>query len=716
MNRYVYASLFSLAGFAAQLALTAQAQLASIDAKSEALAVKAFSHGYASAALIAIIVGYFVLGAIAHLLPMLFATKVHADLERKSHPRVHEIASRRGMQTLALAVTLLLMALCNQRLFPASTAFPNIDLLFSQAASPLLVYGLPALICGIVMYWMAIAASRRARVGVTALAVVLVAGWQAPLSLPHQDSEPRAQPDVIVIGVDSLRPDHLNTYGFPGKPIAPVIDQFVAGSRRFDQAYTTQGRTFVAYMSILSGLYPTHHGARENLYPANLYRKDASIAHRFAKSGYTTALAMDEARFANFDRGFGFDEVISPPPGVADFLIGTFLDTVGTNLLQFLPYSDYFMPHVAGNRAASSVYRPAAFDNKIARAIRSADERKPLFLVSHYCIAHIPYVAVKEPMPALPVPYQDSSPTYRAAIAVADGQVSTLLSHLRAAGRLDNAVVVLLSDHGESLGMAKDLWHNSTGTGNFTAFTRGHGSMALDESESRVLLSIQRYINGKAALTPAASQTAVGLVDVAPTLLTMAGVGYEAHDFDGLRLLDRDGRFAALPTRALFVESGISGVSLQKTKVDPGEVATEFSYLYRITPALRFELQPSELPEQLRRKQRVMLLGRYGLSSWPSRARPDEVGNWIRLDRLTKVAESLPLDTADFVVQAYKPLLCAHFATDAEFRKHWCGQAKAHSLSPAGPLATAAPEDATLTLPAKLESSSKIPVKPLVLQ
>jgi len=529
---------------------------------------------------------------------------------------------------------------------------------------------------------------------------MLVAGWQAPLAFSSEEQVSRAQPDVIVIGVDSLRPDHLGSYGFPGNPIAPTIDAFVAGSRRFDQAYTTQGRTFVAYMSILSGLYPTHHGARENLYPTNLYRKDASIAFRFAKNGYTTALAMDEARFANFDRGFGFDQVVSPPPGLSDFLVGTFLDTVGTNLLQFLPYSDYLMPHVAGNRAAAAVYLPAVFDRRVGRAIRSSDSHKPLFLVSHYCIAHVPFALPAKEAEPLPAPYEDSPASYRAAVAVADGQVSKLLSELKAAGRLNNAVVVMLSDHGEGLGMAKDRWHNKNGTTHSSAYIWGHGASALNAAESRVVLSFQRYSNGKAMLAPAASEAPVGLTDIAPTLLTLSGIGYAPGDFDGRALLGGEGDAVALPNRALFIESGISGVSLQKAKVDPGEVASEFSYLYRITPELRFELEPEELPDQLRRKQRAVLLGRYGLTSWPYRSRPDEIGSWVKLDRVTKLVEELPLDSTDPVVQAYKPLLCAHFAVDAQFIDQWCGP----------------PQAMPALARANLESPSKTPVKPLVLQ
>src|SRR5688572_29016661 len=126
---------------------------------------------------------------------------------------------------------------------------------------------------------------------------------------------------------------------------------------RFTRAYTPQARTFVAYMGILTGRYPTRHKARENLYPRDLFDRGPTLAHRLREHGYATLFAIDDVRFANIDHSFGFDHVATPAVGILDFLLGTVYDTVGTNLFQLLPFADRAMPHVAGNRAAATIYR-----------------------------------------------------------------------------------------------------------------------------------------------------------------------------------------------------------------------------------------------------------------------------------------------------------------------------------------------------------------------
>src|SRR5690606_21814808 len=150
-------------------------------------------------------------------------------------------------------------------------------------------------------YWLAKYSSWSTRTAASVLGALGIGLWTLPTAHHWTASvAERSQPDVIIIGVDSLRPDHLVPYGFPGPSLTPNIDHFVSGAVRFDRAYTPQGRTFIAYMSILTGSYPIRHGARENLYPTNHIDKTASIAHFLRAQNYQTMLAMDEARFANF--------------------------------------------------------------------------------------------------------------------------------------------------------------------------------------------------------------------------------------------------------------------------------------------------------------------------------------------------------------------------------------------------------------------------------
>lgn len=658
-----------------QLLLAAYPLLSQLTPKSQSLALQPLTQGLASVKLIGILLGYLLLAFAAHAAPMLLTTKIFDDLARRGPARTRQLLTQRGMFILALAGMAMLMVIANTLVFPLSSAFPGSDLLFEQAASPALVYGLPAAYALAALYWLIYVADKRVQLTAACLLFLMLVAWKWPTGNSDHSNTPYGRPDLIVIGVDSLRPDHLTSFGLVDRSLAPTIDHLISESVQFDRAYTTQARTFVAYMSILTGQYPIHHGARENLYPATLIDESASIAHQLRALGYTTMLAMDESRFANFDENFGFDYLLTPPPGAADFLVGSLLDTVGTNFLQFLPYSYVVLPHIAGNRAAHTVYRSDVHNRRIAHAIEDASPSRPLLLVSHFCIAHAPFVQSKR-LPPLSGPLRDSPSRYRAALRVADSQVKGLLNELRRNGRLNNAVVVLLSDHGEGFGLAKDAWHvahHGSAISQRMSFY-GHGTPALDEAQSRVVLAMQRFREGKPQWTPKTISTATSLVDVAPTLLSLARV-HATGKFDGHVLLDRTGSFVGPVRRPVYLESGLSGASLRTNNVEAGKVVNEFSYLYTLTDDLRYELTRSELEEQLQAKQRAVVLGRYGLSSWPRRGKNDE-DCWLEVDLTTKRATCYPRTTGVPTVTRRTALLCAHFREDKRFYQNWCQSAQ----------------------------------------
>ena len=65
---------------------------------------------------------------------------------------------------------------------------------------------------------------------------------------------------VVLIGVDTLRADHLGFYGAK-RPTSPILDQFVKQARVFDHAYATSAWTLPSFASLLTGLGPAEHGA-----------------------------------------------------------------------------------------------------------------------------------------------------------------------------------------------------------------------------------------------------------------------------------------------------------------------------------------------------------------------------------------------------------------------------------------------------------------------
>lgn len=680
MNRRIRILLvpiaFGTALFALQLVILGWSHLASLSAKTSSFARQATEELLATPSSLSWMAFYVALGIAVHALPFALAGKISADLRERSPSGIRQHASQRGFGVLIALLALGTMIAWERYLFPRKLVLSHGSLPESiQALAPVILTS--TLFGALLVMWLCTAASRRMLAGTAILLIGLALPGHSLLS-QSPASPPERAPDVIVLGVDSLRHDHLpSNGGISGT--APTIDGFLSQSVNFDQAFTPMGRTFVAYMSILSGLYPTQHGVRENLWPRGMLNPEPSLPHFLRDAGYTTAFALDEVRFANLDASFGFDHLIMPPPGAMELVAGSLLDTFGTNLLQLVPGSEHLLPHVIGNRALYHNYRPNLQNRKIGRVIARAPSDKPFLLVAHFCIAHVPFSnGVLDATPPPPL-FHDSPALYRKALQVADAQIELTLRQLRAAGRLDNSIVVLLSDHGEGLGMDKDQWNRNDNSGSSVAIPAnfGHGMTALEDTENQIVLGFQRFIDGKPVWQPTRTKAPASLVDVTPTLLSVLGITPDVA-FDGIAALSSDGRVLAPEHRPVFIESGIFGDSLETLDVDTGEVVNEFAHLYRVTQDLKIELIPAELPALLESKQRGVINGRYGVASMPIAT---DRGCWLLADYETRTRTCVNDPTEHPVIDEYSRDVCKHFAADTAFHQHWCGHDSTEHLT-----------------------------------
>ena len=122
--------------------------------------------------------------------------------------------------------------------------------------------------------------------------------------------EPRSRPHVVLLIIDTLRADHLPTYGY-ARSTAPNIDALAKRAWVFDRALAQSGWTLPATGSILSGLLPTEHGAvRDGRDMRRFGRFDPAtptIAETFSAAGYRTGAVVNNTFLApdfGFNRGF----------------------------------------------------------------------------------------------------------------------------------------------------------------------------------------------------------------------------------------------------------------------------------------------------------------------------------------------------------------------------------------------------------------------------
>jgi len=431
------------------------------------------------------------------------------------------------------------------------------------------------------------------------------------------------KPNLVLIGIDSLRTDLVGAGKAPG--LTPHIDAFVRNeSQLFTDAITPLARTFPAWTSILAGRYPRATGARENLVARASLRRFDTLADILRANGYYTVFATDEVRFSNIDGSFGFDQTITPTIGAADFLLGKANDLPLANLIANTWLGKRMFPATYGNRAAKVTYEPDTFVNWLDKDFHP---RGPTLFAVHLALPHHPFTWASEDTAFQHA--SESAYVYSNAVVAADEQFGRIMQMLERKGVLRNALVILLSDHGEALGLPEsDALIRGTDVRELLDGQRislwGHGSSVLSPHQFSAFLALRGF--GEVDLPRAYHEydAPVSLVDLAPTALDLLGVGSDVT-FDGASLrpvIAGDAQATvAFRARARFTETGFRTPKIADGDFDERSVLGDAAAFFRMNPANgRFELRAELMPELLADKERAALSGDWLLASLPNRA------------------------------------------------------------------------------------------------
>ncbi len=281
---------------------------------------------------------------------------------------------------------------------------------------------------------------------------------------------PRPGPHLLLITLDTTRADRLGTYGYSGAR-TPVLDSLAASGIVWESAYTVAPVTLPAHASLLTGLYPAEHGVHTNGH-GRLGAGIRTLAEVLKRQGYDTAafvgaLVLD-GKFG-LDRGFDvYDDDFSGDEPTVDLFHRS---------RQGQAVVDAALTWLAGERA------------------------QPFFCWVHLYDPHAPYLAHID---LFGDEFQDRP--YDAEIAYCDQQIGRLVEFLKGHELESRTLIVVVGDHGESLGEHSERTHGST----------------LYNSTMRVPL-IFRQQTRIASGRRVAEQ--VSLVDVAPTILDLLGAG-----------------------------------------------------------------------------------------------------------------------------------------------------------------------------------------------
>lgn len=95
-----------------------------------------------------------------------------------------------------------------------------------------------------------------------------------------------SRPDVVLISIDSLRPDHLGAYGY-GPATSPAMDALAADAVVFEHAVSTTSWTLPAHAAMFTGLFDSAHGLYDN--GRRLADSYVTMAEVLRDNGYRTA-------------------------------------------------------------------------------------------------------------------------------------------------------------------------------------------------------------------------------------------------------------------------------------------------------------------------------------------------------------------------------------------------------------------------------------------
>src|SRR5204863_1260045 len=130
----------------------------------------------------------------------------------------------------------------------------------------------------------------------------------------------------------------------------PHMDEFLNQATVFSESLTPLARTFPSWVSILTGAYPKNSNVRYNLSDQITFDLKQTLPSILRDHGYKTIYAIDETRFSNINESYGFDQIVAPPTGFNDFLIGTINDFPLSNLLVNTILGKYLFPYSYANR------------------------------------------------------------------------------------------------------------------------------------------------------------------------------------------------------------------------------------------------------------------------------------------------------------------------------------------------------------------------------
>lgn len=395
------------------------------------------------------------------------------------------------------------------------------------------------------------------------------------------------KPNIILITIDALRPDYLGAYG-NNQNISPNIDNLAKDGVLFTNNHSPHYGTDPAHTTIFTGLYPESHGI---VHHGDQIQKE-EIKSFLKISNQFLPKVLKENQYKTFALDWlgrwhrtGFDHY----SGIVENTMLNGYNYFYRKIYLSLPYS--LVKHIPGN---ISSYESAESITSNAKKLITKNSENPFFLFTHFWDTHTPYdppkrhrmkytniktkynKKIEEILNEIEDPkfkaytklcthgtkYTDEIVhRYMGSINYVDEQIGKIIFHLKSLGLYDNTLIIIMSDHGESLGE-----HD-------TYFVHHTVYEELLKSALIIKFPSQEYANEQV-------DNIVNHVDVFPTILDVIGI---KNDFrvDGMSLIPLIGSEDYSEPRDVYFGFMAEGVGLGGRI---GVIDGDWKYSLALTP------------------------------------------------------------------------------------------------------------------------------------
>ncbi|ELZ87911.1 sulfatase [Haloferax volcanii] len=325
------------------------------------------------------------------------------------------------------------------------------------------------------------------------------------------------KPNIVLVIADCLRRDRIGCYGYD-KGITPTLDSLASKGIQYNDTISTGSWTVPAHGSLFSGMYPSENGAhaKNKSFPIV---ESKTLAGQLTSSGYqTVGFSTNPWITPEFGFASGFDDFYNIKPTIPfdnagnpkSFLENTEFETV---FQRWGGIANWLVSGNPAKRAINGLYQKLTDSHPIPTAEtvlsrmsawKEESAEQPFFMFVNFMDVHEPYRLHDEYLEGefgsddipdikwnLSSLDQDSiskssrsqiNEIYDASVQYLDDQINSLLTWLESTGDLDNTIVIVGSDHGQSLG-EQGFW--------------GHGSFLQNELvKLPLIVSAQKeYLN-----------------------------------------------------------------------------------------------------------------------------------------------------------------------------------------------------------------------------